>query len=300
MPDVATLDLPYLPMDEASFADDPLPRFAEARRAHPWLATCPYGIVVTEYDAMRDVLQMDRNLEGAYRSVVDIMEARETTWGRFQLESLLAQTGDAHQRIRRALAPAFTPQQANRHRELMKRVIAEQLDEWIPRGAFDFEDFAAHFPITVFCGLVGASPSVIPEIRTSLEAFGLSLSMNQQFLPDLVAATDTLDGFVHDLVAARRQAPHGAHEEDLLDILLGTLDQGGLSERELYDLLIFLFVAGYDTSKNALTLAMNVLIDRPDLYARCGEDLAFARKIMEEGFRHLTTSTIPRVVRLRV
>ena len=296
MPDVAALDLPYLPMDEASFAEDPLPRFAEARAQHPWLATCPYGIVVTAYDAMRDVLQMDRHLEGAYRSVVDIMEARETTWGRFQLESLLAQTGDAHQRIRKALAPAFTPQQARRHREMMQRVIAEQLDEWVPRGAFDFEDFAANFPITVFCGLVGASPAVIPEMRASLEAFGLSLSMNKQFLPNLVEATDTLDGFVQDLVAARRMAPHGADQEDLLDTLLKTLDQGGLSERELFDLLIFLFVAGYDTSKNALTLAMNVLIDRPDLYARCGEDLGFARKIMEEGFRHLTTSTIPRVV----
>ena len=82
----------------------------------------------------------------------------------------------------------------------------------------------------------------------------------------------------------------------MLDVLVRTQSDGGLSERELYDLLIFLFVAGYDTSKNALTLAMNVLIDRPDLYKRCGEDLSFARKIMEEGFRHLTTSTIPRVV----
>ena len=296
MPDITALELPYLPMDEASFADDPLPGFAEAREQHPWLATCPYGTVITQYDAMRDVLQMDRNLEGAYRSVVDIMEARQTSWGRFQLESLLAQTGDAHQRIRKVLAPAFTPQQANRHRALMQAVIARQLDEWAPKGAFDFEDFAANFPITVFCGLVGASADVIPALRGSLEAFGLSLSMNKAFLPNLVDAFDTLDMFVQGLVAQRRIAPHGPDEEDMLDVLLKTRDADGLSERELYDLLIFLFVAGYDTSKNALTLAMNVLIDRPELYQRCGEDLSFAKKVMEEGFRHLTTSTIPRVV----
>ena len=296
MQTVDDLELPHLPMDEASFAEDPLPLFAAARAAHPWLATCPYGLVVTQYDAMRDLLQMDRTMQGAYRSVVDIMEARDTSWGRFQLESLLAQTGDAHQRIRKALAPAFTPQQANRHRAMMQRVIAQQLDEWVPKGAFDFEDFAAYFPITVFCGLVGASPAVIPELRASLEAFGLSLSMNRAFLPNLVQAFDTLDGFVQGLVAERRQAPHGPDDEDLLDILVRTQDLGSLSERELYDLLIFLFVAGYDTSKNALTLAMDVLIDRPDLYRRCAEDLGFARKVMEEGFRHLTTSTIPRVV----
>ena len=243
MPDVTALDLPYLPMDEASFADDPLPRFAEARKKHPWLATCPYGIVITQYDAMRDVLQMDRSLVGAYRSVVDIMEARDTSWGRFQLESLLAQTGDSHQRIRKVLAPAFTPQQANRHRALMKRVIEQQLDEWVPKGAFDFEDFAANFPITVFCGLVGASPNVIPQLRGSLEAFGLSLSMNKQFLPNLVAAFDTLDAFVKDLVAGRRKAPHLPDEEDMLDVLLKTREADGLSERELLDLLIFTFIA---------------------------------------------------------
>ncbi len=296
MPAITELTLPYLPMDEASFAENPWPHLAEAREGHPWLATCPFGFVVHQYGAMRDLLGMDRNLRGAYESVVDIMAARGTPWGRFQLESLLAQTGDAHQRIRRVLAPAFTPQQANRHRALMAKVIAELLDEWAPRPEFDFEDFAAMFPITVFCGLVGAPASVIPGLRASLEAFGLSMSMDKALLPRLVAATETLDAFVQELTEQRRKAPHGPDEQDLLDILIRTQDEGGLSDRELYDLLIFLFVAGYDTSKNALTLLMNFLIEKPDLYRRCGEDLGFARKVMEESFRHLTTSTIPRLV----
>ena len=293
---ITELALPYLPMDEASFAEDPFPHFAAARAAHPWLATCPFGFVVTQYDAMRDLLGMDRYMRGAYESVVEIMEARGTPWGRFQLESLLAQNGESHQRIRKVLAPAFTPQQANRHRALMAKTIAGLLDEWAPKEAFDFEDFAAMFPISVFCGLVGAPQSVIPEIRSSLETFGLSMSMDKSLLPRLVEATETLDAFVQDLTAKRRAAPHAPGEEDMLDILIKTRDDGGLSDRELYDLLIFLFVAGYDTSKNALTLMMDLLIDRPELYQRCAEDLAFCRKVTEENFRHLTTSTIPRLV----
>jgi cytochrome P450 len=296
MQTITDLALPNLPMDQASFAQDPWPHFTAAREEHPWLSTCPFGFVIHSYDAMRDLLGMDRNLRGAYENVVQIMQAQGTPWGRFQLESLLAQNGEAHQRIRRVLAPAFTPQQANRHRALMTRVIAQQLDEWVPKAAFDFEDFAALFPITVFCGLVGASPTVIPGLRASLEAFGLSMSMDRAILPQLVSATETLDAFVQDLTTARRKSPHPAGQEDMLDILIKTRDDGGLSDRELYDLLIFLFVAGYDTSKNALTLLMNVLIDRPDLYQRCAQDQAFARKVMEEGFRHTTTSTIPRTV----
>jgi cytochrome P450 len=229
------------------------------------------------------------------------MGARGTSWGRFQLESLLAQTGESHQRIRKVLAPAFTPQQANRHRGLMQQTIARLLDEWAPKGAFDFEEFAALFPITVFCGLVGASPAVIPQVRGSLEVFGMSVSMDKALLPRLVDAMDTLDAFVQDLVAQRRAAPHGVRpagdpDEDLLDILVRTQGSGGLSDRELYDLLVFLFVAGYDTSKNALTLTMNVLLDRPDIYARCARDPGYCKKVIEESFRHLTTSTIPRLV----
>ncbi len=296
MQQFSDLTLPYLPMDEAEFAEDPLPHFARAREAHPWLANCPYGPVVTQYAAMRDLLYLDRHMRGAYESVVDIMGARGTSWGRFQLESLLAQTGESHQRIRKVLAPAFTPQQANRHRALMQRTIAELLDEWASKGAFDFEEFAALFPITVFCGLVGAPASVIPEVRGSLEAFGMSVSLDKTLLPSLVAATDTLDAFVQNLVSKRRAAPHDGADEDLLDILIRTQDLGGLSDRELYDLLIFLFVAGYDTSKNALTLTMSVLLDRPEIYRRCAEDLGYCKKVIEESFRHLTTSTIPRLV----
>ncbi|MCB2075168.1 MAG: cytochrome P450 [Novosphingobium sp.] len=296
MQTITELALPYLPMEEASFAENPWPGLEAARRQHPWLSRCAFGYAVHQYDAMRDLLYLDRSLTGAYEDVVDAMEAHGTPWGRFQLESLLASSGESHKRIRAVLAPAFTPQQANRHRPLMRKVISDLLDEWVPKGAFDFEEFASYFPITVMCSLIGAPPEVIPRLRSSLEAFGLSMSMDRAFLPNLVEATETLDAFVQDLVAERRGNRRAKGKEDLLEILVSTQESGGLSERELYDLLIFLFVAGYDTSKNALTLMMDALIDRPDIYRRCAEDIDYCRKVVEESFRFLTTATIPRRV----
>jgi cytochrome P450 len=130
-----------------------------------------------------------------------------------------------------------------------------------------------------------------------MEAFGLSLSLNKDFLPQLEQAMLTLDAFVQELVAERRKQPRRpAEEQDMLEILIRAVDSGGMTERELYDLLIFLFVAGYDTSKNALTLMMDVLMTRPDIYQRCAEDLEFCGQVVEENFRYLTTSTIPRIV----
>ena len=59
----------------------------------------------------------------------------------------------------------------------MTAVITRLLDEWAPKGAFDFEEFASYFPITVFCGMVGASPDLVPGIRKSMEAIGQGFSL---------------------------------------------------------------------------------------------------------------------------
>lgn len=296
MQDLNELDLPELPMELDEFAVDPWPFLEAARAQHPWLAKCAFGHVVHQYQAQRDLLYLDRHMRGAYGGVVEAMDAQGTEWGRFQENSLLASTGDSHKRIRAVLAPAFTPQQANRHRPLMQETIAELLDEWVPKGEFDFEEFAAFFPISVMCRLIGAPTKVIPEIRSSLEAFGLSMSMDKEFLPQLEQAMVTLDAFMQRLVDERRSNRLPEGERDMLEVLIDTVDAGNMTERELFDLLIFLFVAGYDTSKNALTLMMDVLIDRPDIYQRCAEDLQYCRKVVEENFRYLTTSTIPRTV----
>lgn len=295
MAQLAELDLPELPMENPEFAANPWPFLAEARKQHPWLATTPFGYAIHQYQAMRDLLWLDHSMVGAYENVVDLMEARGTKWGRFQLESLLAQNGESHKRIRHVLAPAFTPQQARKHRPLMRETISDLLDEWVPKGSFDFEEFASCFPISVMCRLIGAPSGAIPRLRESMEAFGLSMSLDREFLPRLEAATETLDAFAREIVAGRRADRKSGEDEDMLEILIRTQEQGGLSERELYDLLIFLFVAGYDTSKNALTLMMDALIDRPEIYRRCAGDFDFCGKVTEENFRFLTTSTIPRV-----
>jgi cytochrome P450 len=282
-------------MDKESFAQDPWPHFESARTKHPWMATCAFGFVVTQYDAMKDLLLMDDSLYGAYEDIVDIMEARGTSWGRFQLEMVLNLQGPMHKRIRDVLAPAFTPRQAIKHRPLMRKVILELLRDWVPRKKFDFEEFASYFPIGVMCSLLGAPLSAIPSLRSSMETFGLSVSMQKNLLPKLVEAMDTLDAFSQDLVAKRRKARLPKGEEDMLELLINAQESGGLTERELYDMMVFLFVAGYDTSKNALTILMSILIDRPDDYKRCAEDQAFCAKVVEEAFRYNTTSTIPRV-----
>jgi cytochrome P450 len=219
--------------------------------------------------------------------VVEIMEAKGTEWGRFQEHHLLSRSGPSHKQLRDVLAPAFTPRQANIRRELMRSVILRQLDEWAPKGAFDFELFASYFPITVMCRMIGAPVEAIPGLRSSLEALGQSTALDKTKLPVLDEAFRTMAAFAKGLVDERRKNPHGEGDEaDIIDTLLAAEASGRVTGEEIVDAMVFMFVAGYDTSKNALTLLMWVLAN---------EDFNFCKKVVEENFRYITTSTIPRL-----
>jgi cytochrome P450 len=290
------LHLPYLPMEEPAFSENPYPYLAQARAVHPWLARGAFGYVVHQYKAIQDLLRQDGPMQSAYDGIVEVMGARNTPWGDWTERHLLAAQQEQHLRMRNVLAPKFTPRQANENRALMRHVISELLDEWVPRGAFDFEEFASYFPITVMCTMIGASPKAIPSLRASLEALGLSASMQRDHVPALQRAFLHIDHFSQELVAARLAGARLRAERDMLDDLLEAVHGGGLTERELYDLLIFLFVAGFDTSKNMLTIIMSLLIDHPDKYVRCANDLAYCRLVVEEALRYCSPATIPRMV----
>jgi cytochrome P450 len=296
MQSIAELSLPELPIDEPGFETDPVSKFAAARRQHPWLARGSIGYVVTQYAAGRDLLILDDKLRIAVDEVIAFIGGENSRWGQWQKRNVIAQRGEAHRRIRDVLAPMFTPRAANTHRELMRRVVSDLLDDWVPRAGIDFEEFASYFPVTVMCGIIGASPDVLPRLRSSLETLGLSFNMIPGFLPKLEEAYDVLEAFVIQLIADRRAGQRLHPQEDLLDSLVGAAASGALSDREVYDLLIFLFAAGYDTSKNVLTMLMHHLVSRPEIYDRCAEDRDYCQKVVEEGLRYTSPSNIPRLV----
>jgi cytochrome P450 len=295
MQTLADLDLPHLPMETSAFAADPFPHFEAARAQHPWLAHSVFGLVVTEYGAMKDLLAIDGSLRTANDGVVAIMGAKGAPSGRFFEANIFNQQGDAHRRLRDALAPIFTPRHANEIRPLMREVIDELLDAWAPMGRFEFQEFASYFPISVLSRMIGGPVEDIPRLRSSLEAVSLFFSLDRSRMPEIEAALVVIEDFVQGLLADRRAKPAHEGEKDLLDMLIGAGADGRLSDREIADLLVFLYTAGYDTSKNVLTLIMRQMIERPDLYARCAADAEFCGKIVEEMMRFNGVSTSTRL-----
>jgi len=290
MTNVHNLDLYDLLIGEQLFANDPDPHMLAAREQHPWLANSEFGIVVTERLALDELMRMDEVLKTPAAHVVEIMGGEGTNWARFQHECLIARDGETHERIRSAVNLAFSPRAVNAHRERIQEVISDLLDEWAPRGHFDFEHFASRFPVAVMFGLLGIPREKIEDVKQWLEMLGQSFSLNREIFPGINEAFDRLWEFQEGLVASRR-AEGNAGESDLLDVLIEAEDAGTISATERGDLILFLFAGGYDTSKNQLGHVMNFMLDRPDMWQRCAADRAFCDEVLDETLRHSGVST---------
>lgn len=284
------IDLPVLPVESPLFSANPDPYLAEARTRHPWLARFSQGYVVHGYQAVCDLLADDANLAPGFGPIIDFYGVRGTLWARFMEEIVIAVSGDTHARLRSSVAHAFTPRRANRERAMMQRTISDLLDEWAPRGGFDFAEFASFFPVTVMCGLLGVSAEPIPRIRDALENQLKSLTLDLAAKPLFMGGWDVLWNFADTLVN-EREASGLVDDDSLLDALIAAHRAGQLDATELRFMLLTVAVAGYDTSKNQLSVTMHLLLDHPDIYARCAEDLPYCRQVIEESLRHTAIAT---------
>lgn len=291
----AEMPLPLLPVTEIEFAADPSRYLEPAQRQHPWLARFPQGYVVHGYKAVADMLADDENLKPGLGPIIDFYGVRGTMWARFMSEIVLSISGPTHTRLRASVGGAFTPRRANQVRPLMQRVIIDLLDEWAPKGEFNFADFASFFPVTVMCGLLGVSAEPVARLRTAVEHHISSLALNPETKPHFLAAWEDLWEFADTLVREREAS--GAHdEESLLDAFIEAKRSGQLDETELRFMVLTVFMAGYDTTKNQLAMMMMLLLDRPGIYARCAEDKEFCRQVVQETLRHSGIPTAYREV----
>ncbi len=295
MPLITEMNLPVLPVESPDFQRDPMPYVEAARARHPWLARFEQGYIVHGYQAVKDLAFMDDKLVMGLGHVVDFYQVRGTPWARFMLEMLQSHTGPEHARIRASVAQAFTPRRANRVRPAMREVIDGLLDEWSGRDGFDFAEFASYFPIAVLCGVLGVPTTGIPRIRNAIETHMASLTLDHKYYPGFLEAFDLLWDYVDELVSDREAS--GERDEDaLLDALIAARDAGKLSDLELRDMVLVLLIAGYDTSKNMLTLTMYRLLEHPEYWQRCAGDIDFCAKVIEEMLRHSSIATVFRSV----
>jgi cytochrome P450 len=293
MPSITELQLPALPLTSVELGNDPMPFMDKAWSQHPWLATSDLGYVITGYREIDEIMRLDGKLKMPGEEIVGIMGAEGTGWGRFAVDQMLVSSGERHSRLRGSISSAFSPASVKRLRPIMRETVTKLLDDWTSKGAFEFTEFAANFPVRVMFALMGTSVDRLPAIISSLEIHGQSFNLEVEKMGIIEEAYQTLWRFVDGLIEERgRSGPNGDLLDDMIAVNLG----GDLSDIELRQLLILLFAAGYDTTKNLLTLLMHSMIGNPEVYRRCADDFDYGKKVVKEQLRYVGPSNTLRIV----
>ena len=297
MQNVNEMNLPELDILSREFSDDFFSYYEAAIEEH-WLAKTPVGFMVLGYEEMKDMFSMPDELVPGNRETTKLLGAEGTSFGEFNDNFLLALNDEDHTRIRSLAAATFTPKNADLHRSVMREVFESHLDEWLPKGKFDFAEFAAPYPISVMCRLIGARAEDVPQFIHLLDTINSSFNNQKANMPLICECIDSLMEYFGKLIAERREMNDPDREKDLLDHLLEARDgDDRLSDTELNNLLGVIYLAGYDTSKNLLTLIMSLMLDNPAMFAKLENDRAYASKVIEEALRYSTVVTVVRMVK---
>ena len=260
-----------------------LARAAEVRAEH-WLARSPLGYAVTRHADIVAILR-DRRFHSAL-SLLPQMQGLTDTEMEERRPSILSMEGDEHARVRRLVAPAFTPNAANRLRPFMAEVIGELLDGIASAGECDFVTAVCEpYPIPIICELLGA-PRADWQLfsRWATDIFRIFNQNLIEDLPAIQAAGAELDAYVRALVDERRAQPG----DDLLSALIAAEEQGDrLSTDELVMLAEAVLMAGTDTTRNQLACSIALLGAYPEQWQRLVEDPSLAPRVVDETMRYL-------------
>jgi len=280
---VHELELPAL--DTAGLDRDEALALIAATRERHWLARTPLGYSLSRYDDCVSLLR-DKRFHNALALVRQLNGLDPEGDAASRRQSILTMEGGDHARLRRLVAPAFTPQAAGRLRPSMRAVIDGLVDTFHPSGRCEVvADLCEPYPIPIICELLGAPPG--DWRRFSAWATDIFRIFNQNLVEDLPlveAATAELEAYLATLIGERRADPR----PDLLSDLIAVEEAGDrLSTDELVSLAVAVLMAGTDTTRNQLACALAVFAEHPDQWALLAERPGLAPRAVEEVMRYL-------------
>jgi methyl-branched lipid omega-hydroxylase len=191
--------------------------------------------------------------------------------------SMINMDDPRHARLRRIVSRAFTPKMIKRFEEDVQRTAAVIVDDLIETGPCDFvEHVSARLPLKIICEMMGIGDEHFAMVlrNTNIILSGsdpefVSQNMDEAIGQILTAGQD-LANLVTGLAAERQEAP----ADDLTTALAtANIDGEQLTPAELASFFVLLVVAGNETTRTAISHALNLLTEHPDQRALLLADL---------------------------
>jgi methyl-branched lipid omega-hydroxylase len=191
--------------------------------------------------------------------------------------SMISMDDPRHARLRRIVSRSFTPRMIQKFENDVQVTAASIVDELLATGPCDFvQHVSSRLPLRIICQMMGIGDEHYDMVlrNTNMILAGadpefVSEDMNTAVTQLLTAGQD-LANLVTGLAAERAEDPR----DDLVSALArANIDGEQLTPAELGSFFILLVVAGNETTRTAISHALNLLTENPHQRALLLADL---------------------------
>ncbi|GHO58111.1 hypothetical protein KSB_65860 [Ktedonobacter robiniae] len=203
-------------------------------------------------------------------------------------QGLVTSEDPLHKRQRRLVQPAFHRKRIAGYAQAMVEAAQEQARNWRDGATVDMVEEMMELTLiivgkTLFNTDVAREADTVQQaLVTSMEAFRkLSMSplgalVERLPLPinaRLRQAREQLDAVVYRIIDEHRK--QGKDQGDLLSMLLLAQDEDGsvMTDQQLRDEVMTLFLAGHETTSNALAWTWYLLAQHPEILSRLQQEV---------------------------
>jgi len=249
-----------------------------------WIAKGLFAYPIFNYEDCLAILR-DRRWHSAAALAAIAFGVDDPRLSENRQPSILSSEGEVHTRLRRLVAPSFSPRAADHLRPFMREVMNSLIDPIVAQGHCDLAvDICEHYPIPIICELLGAPKSDWQFFsRVAEDVLRIFDANNANEIDLILAAQADLDAYVRQLISERRNSP----ADDLITSLIAAEEAGDkLNENELVSMVEAVIIGGTDTTRNQLGCSVALFAEHPEQWKLLAERPELAGKAVEETMRY--------------
>jgi cytochrome P450 len=275
-------DLPLLAHDDPALAGDKFHEVLDDLASRSWLVRSDLGYLVLGREPGMALLK-DRRLSFPAVELLELQGLSEGLIYDRTTKGLMAQSGQAHARLRRLVSAAFTPRQVERLGPRLREYLASLWQDIARAGRCEaVTALARPLPSMAIAELLGVpgDAALLARWSASLQAvFDMDIAARRA---EIETAYAEARSYVLDHVARRRRQPG----EDLMSALVHHEQDGDrLDDDEIVTLAASVIAGGTDTTESQLAHGLRLFADHPQQWDRLGNDPALAGLACQEVLR---------------
>lgn len=195
-------------------------------------------------------------------------------------QGLILNEGESWRRQRKTVAPNLQPRHIQQYGEVMVEETERVMADWEAGETRELHEAMSEVTMRVVVrtlfdlDLVPSIAEVSETVERAMGAFQKMIHPTQLFIPDAIPtkpaiefdrAVGELDRQVYDLIEACRAKDELG--EDLLSRLVAATDEEGegMTDEQLRDEIVTMFVAGHETTALSLTCAFSLIARHPEV-----------------------------------